>query len=85
MSIYIEVEKNLIQDLLNTQNRILDLLQKKEAENSNSLLTVKEAEKFLNVSEAFLRQRIADGRLKVIRVGNGVRIEKNELFNLEKK
>lgn len=50
------------------------------------ITTVKELAKFLKVAEITVRRAIADGKLRVVKVGKSVRIEKESVLNwLEKK
>ncbi|MCF6339957.1 MAG: helix-turn-helix domain-containing protein [Sulfurimonas sp.] len=82
MDMFVKINENFLEDLMNTQTKILNLLEKQKNNENENLMTVKQAQKFLNISEAFLRKKIASGDLKVIKVGTAIRVEKKELFKL---
>lgn len=82
MDTYIKVNEDVLTDLLESQTKILNLLEKQKNNESENLLTIKQAQSFLNMSEAFLRKKIASGDLKIIRIGNAIRVEKKELLKL---
>lgn len=86
---YVLVDESRINKIDKIQNEILNLLNNNINSTSKrnkdlDLLTVKEASKYLNISEIFLRKMIEKKEIKVIRIGRAIRIEKTELDKLVK-
>lgn len=83
------VDDSVINNIIEGQNKILELLNKKEnivpLKSSNlELLSVSQASEYLNISEVFLRKKIEKRELFVKRIGSSIRIDKRELNKLVK-
>lgn len=83
------VDDSVINNIIEGQNKILELLNKKEINvqlksSSLELLSVSQASEYLNISEVFLRKKIEKRELFVKRIGSSIRIDKRELNKLVK-